>query len=86
MWLLLGIYCSVLEQLCVSKPEQAWGGLRSNPLSGALKTAHSVVPAELISAGAWLLSSSSSAHGGRRLMWQEQTADGSDLALAWSTE
>lgn len=86
----MGIYCSVLEQLCVSKAEQGWGGLKSTPTEWDPVNGSAVITG-LSSRESLLLFSSSSACGVRRLKWQErwcatgQTRDGSELALAWNT-
>lgn len=66
----MGIYCSVLEQLCVSKPEQDWGWLKATVAEWDPPN-DSAVTAELSSPEVWPFSSSS-AHGVRRLKWQER--------------
>lgn len=55
----MGIYCSVLEHLCVSKPDQRWGGLKAAPAEWSPPNGCAVT-VELSSPEAWLSFSSSS--------------------------
>lgn len=80
----MGIYCSVLEQFYVSKPDQCWGGLKTAPTEWDPPNS-SAVTAELCSPEAWWLFFSSSARGVRRLKWQERCVPQGrlEMGLIW---